>query len=276
MAANFYQLTPAEVNELYKGLTLGPIQLIVWQKGDPKKFYFQTIGFNHFRKIISLNSKDDFKALIDKDILINFIQGGVIYFMTSMIKKSLGQEQFTVSLDTKIFKCDRRKNFRLEASSFHELSFHIHTKELFPDVPQNVVAINKESAQETEIFKKYVKFLNENKRILKDDVIEFHIQNISVSGLAFYVGSLEANFLKKDHNFKNFELFFNKEKYIVSRATIVYVLPVEDDNRKNIPLFKVGIHFSEIAHDIEEKLARQINFELQKLGVDVDFEDFIT
>lgn len=93
---------------------------------------------------------------------------------------------------------------------------------------------------------------------LDDDLI-FDGLDISAGGMSFQISDEELENYPKGKTFKSCTIRFNKEKYGIDEITVAGSWPIKKSVEEDPDLHKIGLSFSKMNPDIEEKLFKNIN-----------------
>lgn len=247
-------------------------KIIIWQKGESKKFSLSVINYIRSKTELELEGKFD-KDLLNKDVLYTFEVSGLNFFGKAKFV-SVGEKKFFLVCSDTMFKSERRSNFRLLTYPHHNVFIHINIPEE-EAVDSNVISLNTGSSQ-TGLFNNFLDIVNnENRQEIQPIAgnVKFRVIDISVTGLAFQFSEVEASVLNKiDAIYKNVTLEFNGEILNIPEVEKLYQLDFLARNNKS-RMYKAGCRFNNIDINLDESLAKLINTTMR--SVESEFEDFV-
>jgi len=268
---HFKELNKNEKVSKLSGLGAGKQEtLVVWEKGHSNKIKLKAVRFNSVTCDLEVEGNIP-ESLIGKDILASFNLKGLNFFgkckMNTQTKK-----KYYINFNDKLFKSERRANFRLLTYPHQRVYLHIKVAEnLMQD--SNLVSIRTKMS-ETGLFTNFLQLVAGSEATKLDGYVKFRVLDLSVTGAAIMMGELENDmFPCKENELKQMFLEFNGEIMSIPNARLLYKLNylAPDMNTK---LYKGGIEFLEIDTNLDEKLSKLINETLRSL--ESEFEDFLT
>ncbi len=100
----------------YKG------ELLLWSKGKDKKEKFRIEDFDKDSMLISMTPVLIGTELQNKNILISFESKNLQYFTSSQLYYIEEKNIYTAEVAKDVFRCDKRKDFRIESSDLSRFS----------------------------------------------------------------------------------------------------------------------------------------------------------
>lgn len=258
-ASKFSQLTRSENPEL-----------ILWRKGSADKFKIEAVNYFTTRKELQIDGKipDDF---FNSEVLFSFNLKGVHFFGQFKII-SFAKTKIYAQPIGKVFKSERRQNFRLLTFPHHQVYLNIVTDD--KELQESNVIQFKTGLSETGIFKDFLSIINEEDggdRVL-DGYIKLRVQDISVTGLSLQLSDLEKERLPIKEDLGECILDFNGDLIALPGLQLLYALEgVAKDKKTRI--YKAGVEFLNMDTNTDEKLSAKINKTLRSL--ESEFEDFL-
>ena len=172
----------------------------------------------------------------------------------------------------KIFKSERRANFRLLTFPHHQVYLHIQTEDT--ELQESNVINFQTKVSETGIFKNFLNIINDKDggdRVL-EGYIKLRVNDVSVTGLNLQLSELEKNKLPLKEDLGEVILEFNETHIPITGAQILYVLEGLARDKKT-KIYKAGVQFLKLDMATDQKLAGLINKTLRHL--ETEFEDFL-
>lgn len=245
--------------------------LTIWIKGSKEKRAVSAVDYDRDRSAIVLDTNDDIYPL-NTQLLCTFEMRGMNFFSQVTFQKGIGG-MAVLQFIGDFFKSERRNSYRLLTYPHYEVWAEM---DLGGDYQGgNVVGI-KNRVSQTNLFKNFLNLVNENKdsEVSQTGQLKVRVQDLSTTGMAIHIGELERNHFPKDHIFQNVTLSFTNEKLLIPKVKVMYVVPYIGPDR-NLKVFKVGLHFEELALSVDQTLGKKINEMLRANDKNKDFENFI-
>ena len=245
-------------------------RLTLWLKGTKDKFTLNAEEYFQHRKEMYVTGSfpEDF---YDQTVLFAFELNGVHYFGEANII-SFAKTKTYLEFKGKMYKSERRKNFRLLTYPHQQVFVHILTddEEL---MESNVVSI-KTGMSQTQIFKRFLGMVNaeDGGERSMEGYIKLRVVDISVTGLGMHLSDLEKKKLPMQVNLGEMILDFNGEHIKLPGAKILYVLDGLAADKKT-KIYKAGVKFLDMDISTDHVLAAKINKTLRTL--ESEFEDFL-
>jgi len=265
----FRELNLKEKQSKLDGLGKLKGEVIVWQKGNPKKETYSVSEFkrNTLDLYIDGVGKSGFHGL---EILYSFQINGLSFFGKSVIK-NISKGQHVLICEDTLFKCERRLNFRLLTYPHHDVSIQIELNALEKN-ESNLFSMNTGMTQ-TGIFNNFLEIVgSDNEIAVREGFSSLRVLDISVTGLSFIVGELEKEILDGAKEVGVTFLNFNGDEMSIPKGEIRYIVDMlgKDPNTRT---YKVGFKFLEVDESMDKFLGQKINEAIRDF--DVEFEDFI-
>lgn len=248
--------------------------LTLWLRSSPTKFFFKCKGFAAHSSLLEIIPREtgNFDNFNKKEVLVSFFLKSMQFFFTANFSIDKTNQTFLLKCSTKVFKFERRKNFRLITFPTHAVRFHMK----FPkeNKPSNVISLRPKGEQ-TKLFQKFLELVNDQTEIKKNYEASFRVQDLSTTGLAFIMGELEHKIINEGLVLESPLLEFNDKKYVIPQAKVVYLMDYIDPAKPGIKFFKVGIAFQNLDLALDNELSIHINKEIRELDSNKVFEDFL-
>lgn len=243
--------------------------LTVWLKGETQKYKINCDEFmaKEQRLICSgLGSKE----LLGKSVLYTFELNGLSFFGVGELK-DLRKEKFALEVGEKLFKSERRSSFRLLTFPHHQAYMHLPLNE--EDVESGNVFGIKSGMSETGLFKSFLNLIkSEEEGVEKEGHAAFRALDLSATGVAVKVGTVEESYFNKGNKVGPLALELNEEVVEIPEAEVVYKVDlVSQGGGKRA--FKVGFKFLGVDEALDQRLVRLVNSALKDF--EEEFEDFI-
>lgn len=251
----------------------------VWVKNkNVKHEHYRAKMFTDEQNLVIKIIPEKTHKLLDQEILYNFVVKGVQYFGTGTIVKNKGSNICHLKISGSLYKCERRKNFRLNTSNMKNVRV-IFTLENIDTTKKEVTEYaNPDDTKVQEgLFRMFNRLLSkEDNYVGQDDQKYFlKVRDLSVTGLSFRLNELEYAFFNQQRSFKDFTLMFNEINFQIPKGNIVYINKTEDPKKKNVIIYKAGLEFIDLPENIEKDLSLKINEQLRELDLGKSFEEFI-
>lgn len=249
-------------------------QIVFWVKGEKNKFTFELEGFNSKTYSIQISPKNsELNYPIEKYVLGNAHILGLQLFISGSLHYDKLNNVYYLKLD-KVYKFERRKNFRIPLSAKKTAQFYIHLPEDLK-LPSNVVNLGK-AGEQTKLFASFMELIRKNNSDSeKANMVHFKIQDISSSGIALIIGELETRFIIEGAILNNCILHFGEKDFVIPKAKIVYIMDYIDPIKPGTKLFKSGIQFIDLPEDIDNEISKLLSKELRNHELSKVFEDFL-
>ncbi|MBT3983543.1 MAG: hypothetical protein HOE90_19460 [Bacteriovoracaceae bacterium] len=249
-------------------------ELKLWKKNASERIKFSVSKFNSEEIILELITSEKTKITNEK-VLFNFVVEGVQYFGSGKIEKSKYIGNFTLKPMDKLYKCERRKGYRLLVYPLHEVFAEIDLNEMISADSRKILDITqKKVGTETDLFKKFHFLLGQTKKNIKNSIFPFRAINVSSLGLALKLGEFEASFFSEGIEFRNLVIKFNGGSFPIEWAKVVYIQEYSEKGSSAITSYKVGLEFLKIDENVEKSLTRTLNHEMKESDFTLEFELF--
>lgn len=271
----FTELNSQERDARFSELAKNGELLTVWIKGSTSKFFFKCKGFAPHNRLLELIPREagQFTELDKKEVLISFFIKSLQFFFTGNFVIEHNNQTYLVKGTEKLFKFERRKNFRLSTDVTHNVKIYLKLPKDFYK-PSNVVNL-RNNGDQTKLFKKFLELVNDQTDIQKNYPINFRVHDLSTTGLSFIMGELERKLIGENSSFEKVLLEFNNKSYIIPRAKVVYIMDYINRLKPGVKFYKVGMTFEEVDLALDNELSIQINTELREADTNKIFEDFL-
>jgi hypothetical protein len=249
-------------------------RVTIWVKGSQEKRSAQVQDFDKETSTLLLHLKDS-SFTKQKKILCTFELRGMNFF--SEVSPSLGLDGNVVLIFSKtIYKSERRTSYRLLAGPIYEIFAQFKLSD--PLIESKVIDIKLKQSQ-TGLFRNFLKIVDGSADLVSDsqeknNFLKIKIQDLSTTGMSFFVGSHELSFFKKDNIFEKVILGFSDEEITIPSVKIIYVVDYIS-KVKMIKKFKVGVHFENLPLSLDDLLGKKINLLMRENDSNKEFENFI-
>ncbi len=257
----------------------------IWRKGDKEALGFAIeSGEGDLLNVELLNlAKKSFVegSFLNTKLLFTIDMKGLKFFGTGKLNRKSDLFQFTV--DEKLFKSERRKDFRILAFPVHDIKVEIPV--VRNNDADNVVEFTsaKKKGEHTHLFSQFLSLVDNKSTTTQENLesnqdgefVTLRALDVSISGLSLRISEYEKAFFEETKKLGAFYLCFEQTKYIIPASEIVYVMDYVDHDRKGLNFYKVGIRFQDVSELLYQDLSRELNKRLQQVMVDKEFEDFI-
>lgn len=249
--------------------------LTVWVKASASKSFFKCKGFAPHSSLLELIPREtgQFLHLDKKEVMVSFFLKSLQFFFTGVFSIDKTNQTYLVKISDKLFKFERRKNFRLLTYPIHAVRFHFKFPEKLVK-PSNVISLRAKGEQ-TKLFQKFLELVNDQTDSKKNYEANFRVQDLSTTGLSFIMGELESRYIDENMILEKSLLEFNDKKYIIPQATVVYIMNYIDPVKAGVKFFKVGIAFKNLDLALDNELSIHINKEIRESDSNRIFEDFL-
>jgi len=247
-----------------------------WIKGETQRYLF---SFSHFYESnfqLELKAKEAIPPTFSGKVLFSFESKGVQYFSTGEMIKDSRDKMFNLKLPPKIYKCERRKNFRLSVYPNKNVKCYFDLKTMKRFKGGDVVSIQKNELDEQKVLESFSELVKTVNGVGAGQfVMSLRVEDVSVTGIALHVGVLESEYFETGHILNKFLLIFDKKQYEIPKAKIAYLREFKDPRRAGIKMFKVGLQFQDVSESLDNALSAHLAQELRHVDLGRDFEDFI-
>lgn len=241
----------------------------VWEKGSKERASLLAAEFVRADERLLCSGSSD-KGLSGKEVLFSFEANGLSFFGGGELKK-IKPGLYALQATKKLYKNERRANFRLLTFPHHKVYLHIAAEEE-ETAEGNVVGI-KSGVSQTGLFKNFLKLIGGSDEAgEKEGHISFRVLDLSVSGAALQVGELESGGFAPGSKTGPLVLEFNGEEEEIQDGEVVYNIDMIPSNNGQ-RLRKAGIKFLRVDTNQDQRLAKLINSALRDF--ESEFEDFI-
>lgn len=266
----FTTLSASEKKSKLRQLVAQSGSCTLWLKGQRERSSFKVKDLN--LETLQISFHPEAMLLAGKtELLGSFELSGVDFFFKARV---ISQTKDALVLDAggEFYKSERRQNFRLLAYPIYDITVRFRLPEAY--VGGKVVDIKNRSSQ-TGLFKSFLKLVDPAADDGLGESLRFRVQDLSVTGLSFFVGEVELPFFKTGELFQGLELSIQGDPVELTKARIVYVVDQIGFGDKGAKKFKVGVHFEDLPLETDQQLGRKINELLRQIDANADFEDFV-
>ncbi len=243
--------------------------IVIWEKGAKIKHSQMAVAFDKDQQNLVLETKTDIFPPGTK-VLCSFELRGMSFFAQAVFKKSIGNDA-VLEIHQELFKSEKRSSYRLMTFPMHEVWAEFDLGEVYEG--GKVVDLKSRSSQ-TALFKNFLNLIDQDEDLLNKGIVRIRIQDVSATGLALHIGELESKYFAKDRIFKNVNLRFIDQDFIMPEIKVIYVVDYISGDKK-IRKFKVGMHFSKNTTDLDNLIGKKINQVLRDSDQNKDFEKLI-
>jgi hypothetical protein len=265
----FSKLDAYEKNNRLSQLGTSRGAVIIWEKGKKDKHNLLAIAFDKNQQNLVLDSKVDIYPRGTK-VLCSFELRGMSFFAQAVFQKSIGDD-VVLEIQQELFKSEKRSSYRLMTFPMHDVWSEFDLGEIYEG--GKVVDLKSRSNQ-TALFKNFLNMMNNEQDLQNKGIVKVRVQDISTTGLAIHIGELESKYFAKDRLFKNVNINFIDQSFVIPEIKVVYVVSYISGD-KNIRKFKVGLHFSKSTTELDNLLGKKINQVLRESDQTKDFEKHI-
>ena len=272
--STFTEFTSAEREQKLRYLSSEASVVKIWKKGDPNKIDFSVVSFHNNKLSLRLMKSKDVKKILDSKVLFNSKYKSMDLFGSGDFRE-FRDDSFLLDVDSRMFKCEKRKNFRLLTFPVHEVTvrFGIDMQEV---KESNLVDINsKKHGDITGLFRNFLELVDgEPTGIIRHDgeksSVTFRVLDLSVSGMSFRISEFEKDFFDNITTLDEFTFVFNGKTYSIPGGQVVYIAPYPYTEKSATKHHKVGLNFFKLDDETYNELTRQLNKEYGE----IDFEEF--
>lgn len=264
----FQELTQEEKASKLSLLSRNHGEVIIWEKGSKIREKISAQEFNKTSSRLLCKSLSQSKY-VGKKVLFSFELKGLSFFGSGEFRP-VNQYSNSLECSEKVFKSERRSTFRLLTFPHHKVFLHMPLEQ--EEVSESNVIGMKVGMSETGLFKKFLTLVEEKEAGTIEGLAPFRVLDLSVTGAAYQVGELEAEFFKKEAKFKDLVLDFNGEQIKIPAGEVVYNVEMLSGQKRH-KTFKVGVRFKDIDTNLDQSLGRLINGALRDF--ETEFEEFI-
>lgn len=264
----FSKLDPKEKQSRLIQLGTSKGQVTVWVKGSKNKFNYSVLDFDKDRLEIILDTKEDLFAK-GTELLCSFELRGMYFFSQVKANKSI-VGHFILEVPNTLFKSEKRSSYRLLTYPIYEVYAEFNLGEAYEG--GKVIDLRSRTNQ-TQLFKNFLKLVEAREDEKQHQSIRYRVQDLSATGMSLHIGELEAQFFSKDYIYKSVAIQFTDETIIIPEVKVVYVVDYVAGD-KNLKKYKVGLHFPNLPHLVDDQLGRKINQLLREVDFNKDFENF--
>lgn len=272
MSQNYFsKLDPQEKTSRLVQLGLSKGQVTVWLKGQKDKTTLTVLDFDKDRSELILNDKTSLYPA-NTSLLVSFELRGMFFFSEVILMKSIAGYNVLHFKDT-LFKSEKRSSYRLLTYPIYEVWSEFDPGEAYQG--GNVVNIQSKTSA-TSLFKNFLTLVDDKKNEGEENFshLKIRVQDLSATGMSIHIGELESKYFNKDWTFKKVNIVFKDEVIQIPEVKVVYVVDYLSGD-KNLKKFKVGLNFTNLPLNIDEKLGKKINSLLREINFNKDFENFI-
>jgi hypothetical protein len=268
----FISVTQDEKNARLTFLCRHSKNVIVWIKGKESKASFGVENYLKSTSTLELTLNPSIEDYANKDVLVNFLYGGLPYFAKAKMVKKNKLAQLT--LDGDLFKGERRTDFRLQTNPLHDIKVVIETQDTYDSSNKKVVSI-KSGFSETKLFRNFLKVIGQADAD-GNISLTFKVQDISANGVALLASEIEKELFHKDEVIHGIYIKFPKgDSLFIEKARVAYIINYLNHDLSKKKTFQVGLHFHENKIEDEAKLREKVNALLGSSHYNKNFEDFI-
>jgi hypothetical protein len=270
---SFSKQDPTETLSRLKLLGSSRGAVTIWQKGQKTKYNHTALKFYQERMEVVI---DSLNPIFPKGsvLLCSFELRGVNYF-SEVVFETNPSGNLVLEFKNPLYRSEKRAAYRLLAYPTYQIWAEFEIKTTYAG--GKVVEL-KSKINETALFKNFLKLIEElpsHSSNASHDKIKIRIQDLSATGFAMHVGTIESEYFKKDMSFEKMNIFFSDERIEIPEAKVVYAVDLINADKKNERKTKVGVHFENLPPTIDEKLSAKINKLLREVDPNKDFENFL-
>jgi c-di-GMP-binding flagellar brake protein YcgR len=286
--AHFDALNEKNADIVFRKLVRLKANIILWEKSHSETEEFQVNSFNQDLKIIHASGKSLESNLVNKELLFKTQADGIHYFGECVLNQGPRGLEFYIKIQKNLYKCERRKNFRLKlySSDKIEISFRMDNLAL----PKSEIPVQR--GNQTSLFHDFLNYVEKSQ--LEDtpragEAIRHLIRDISATGLSFWISKNESYLFQPGENLKEIKIFFKEDECFIPEATIVYCIPLSDEIQEEITAaiqkgriseqkhdLKVALNFTKIDAILDSKIQELINKQMRIIRDEKEFEDFLS
>ncbi len=265
----FSKLDPEEKEGRLVRLGSSQGKITVWIKGKDDRHFCQVISYYKNTNEIVVNFPDH-SALKATHLLCSFELRGALFF--SQIDLKTTESEVILKFNYEVFKSERRGAYRLLTYPIYDVWAKFDLGESYQG--GKVVQLKSKMSQ-TNLFKNFLTMVDPNQDADSQiKTLKLRVQDLSVSGMAVHVGDVEGRFFEKDSIYNDIKLQFLDETLIIPELKVVYLVNYIG-NDKYASKYKVGIHFTKMDSQMEDKLSKKISSLLREIDFNLDFEKFV-
>lgn len=277
--AHFTELGEEEKKAILFQLGQGRGEVVLWRKGEEGLFPAQAVVFSVPMKSLTIRAAKeakDMEALVGKLVFFNFVTRGKFFFATGALENEGEPGLFRLRTERPLFRCERRKNFRLPASSVNDIKILF---QFMDNAGQENVILDfphKDSEKEIQAMQRFMELMKQKSPLGETQRAQVYpVKDVSISGVAFFITQFETDFFYKDKILKSFIIRFNKITYEIPGGKVVAVVPFKDPRRPLTKLFKVAVEYVKLPEEVDLKMSKQLNEGLRELDTRKIFEEFV-
>lgn len=245
--------------------------IVIWKKGESKKHKLKVSDFIRSKAEIKF-TQDCPKEFLDSLVLFSFDLNGLSLFGRGKIIQRLDNQYWLVCKE-ELFKSERRKNFRLLTYPHHKvyINFKIGKEKI---KSSNVLSIKGGTGGQTALFTNFLDMLEDKEPTFDaSEYLRFRVIDISVTGLAFQFGKIEAEFFQDlEFVFENSIIEFNDKILTIPEIQVLYMQEGYALDKKTT-ITKAGAAFVNLDTNLDEELSFLINKTLR--NIESEFEGFL-
>lgn len=247
--------------------------LTVWQKNSKERYSASVCSF--YRDGLELQIRLGFgKGALSENILYSFEVNGLAFFGTALLGSEMfkdGEYFYNLDCDSKLFKSERRINFRILTYPHHKVFLYIPHDETVDD-ESNIINL-KTRMNQTALFKNFLHLVGgQDYDEIKSGKASYRVLDLSVSGVSIRVGQNDASFLQNSSIIEDLILEFNGEKVEIPKAQVVHNMELVSGQKRERQR-KVGLKFLDVSIKLDHLLGSLINDTLRDF--EGEFENFI-
>lgn len=257
-----------------------------WKKGEKEKLESLALNLDEKKREVTLKNKGNLDKWVGQPLCFHFQSIGPQIFGQGELAKGKSFDQVTFTLSEKIFRLEKRQNFRLPVypqvqcfCQFNELQLKGHKKGL--DLPESTHAQNSNGDSTLKIdishFKDFLTMTSDpdHEYFYGIRYKKFRIHDVSISGLSFVVSEKEISLFESDQPFEKYLLVMNKTQWTIENGRIAYIRKVGNSTHASERVYKIGLQHLKLEHAAESGIGRFINDSLRSGEFNQVYEDWM-
>jgi hypothetical protein len=264
----FSKLDQAEKNNRLKSIAHTRGHVTVWVKGEKEKHTFPATNYDSETTALALDTRDDIFPN-NSQVLCSFEFRGMNFFSQTVFQKSVGGFACLKFTDI-LYKSEKRQAFRLMTFPQHFV-WAVFDFSTVSQPPGGKVIDLRTKKSQTGLFSDFLDLVEGDES--NPSLLKIRVQDLSTTGMALHIGTLESQFFPKDAVFKNVKIKFEDDEVIIPSVKIMYAASFTGSD-KNIKKFKLGIQFENVTSALDLWLGKKINSLLRESDHNTDFEKF--
>lgn len=280
---NFIQMKPEELSPKVALLVSNNQRVIFW-KLSPRYYEGKASHFEFNNKIyLTLKECTIHLRLSNERVCLNFTINGIDYFLRGKVVEQTDENlRIVIELEENCFRVENRNKERLQAYPIHEIYAYLKYKKQASS--ENIVFFNKSEQKNHNFFteidniqkNKLAKISDQLKYEDSEDLIGFRVEDISSSGLSFFVNQNEKELILDSIGDQAFILVLNfgMQVFHLEDAHVVYKINYINSQFAGMPMFKVGVTFR-TSPSLKKKIEEISGLDIDLADYQKEFEEFI-